>query len=94
MEFGSIQSLSLKKTIAVERCLCPAGYKGLSCESCEYGFARKEKSLFKGECIKCNCHGHAATCDPFSFRCGVSIYQNFNIIFLKNFSNRASQSVV
>ena len=72
MEFGSQHSLNLRKTIAVEQCLCPPGYQGLSCESCKYGFSRRNNSLYRGECIKCNCHGHAATCDPFSLRCGVS----------------------
>lgn len=72
MEFGSQQSLNLRKTVAVEQCICPAGYQGLSCESCKYGFTRRNNSLYDGECLRCNCHGHAATCDPFTLRCGVS----------------------
>ncbi len=72
MEIGSQQSLNLRKTVAVEQCLCPQGYRGLSCESCSYGFTRRENLLFKGECVKCECNGHAATCDPFNLRCGVS----------------------
>ena len=78
MEFGSQQSLNLRKTVAVEQCICPAGYQGLSCESCKYGFTRRNNSLYDGECLRCNCHGHAATCDPFTLRCGVSNYL-FNI---------------
>lgn len=82
MEFGSQNSLNLRKTIAVEQCLCPQGYKGLSCESCDYGYARQNNSLYNGQCIKCDCNGHAATCDPFTFRCGVSInFMSKEIIF-------------
>ena len=79
MEFGSQQSLNLRKTVAVEQCICPAGYQGLSCESCKYGFTRRNNSLYDGECLRCNCHGHAATCDPFTLRCGVSNFL-FNAI--------------
>ena len=70
MEFGSVKSLNLKKTLAVEKCLCPIGYEGLSCERCSYGYARVENKLYGGECRKCDCNGHAATCDPFDQRCG------------------------
>ena len=40
MEVGSTKSLSLKKTVAVEKCSCPEGYAGLSCELCSYGYTR------------------------------------------------------
>lgn len=28
MEFGTEQSLNLRKTIAIEQCFCPPGYEG------------------------------------------------------------------
>ena len=71
LEFGSEQSLNLRKTIAVEQCLCPPGYDGLSCENCGYGYTRRNNSIFRGECLKCDCNGHAASCDPYTLRCSV-----------------------
>lgn len=72
MEFGSQQSLNLRKTQAVERCMCPTGYKGLSCETCDYGYTRQNSTLYRGQCVKCNCNGHAASCDAYTLQCGVS----------------------
>ncbi len=76
LEFGSQSSSSssglLRRTKAVERCHCPPGYEGLSCQSCTYGHARVNGTLFRGECRKCQCNGHAATCDPFTLKCSVS----------------------
>ena len=71
MEFGSQESLSLKKTTAIEQCLCPPGYEGLSCEKCSYGYVRLNNTIYQGQCMKCECNGHAATCDPFTLRCGL-----------------------
>ena len=71
MEFGSEESLNLRKTVAIEQCLCPLGYEGLSCENCSYGYTRLNNTMFRGECIKCNCNGHAATCDAFKLHCGT-----------------------
>lgn len=69
----------------VEQCACPDGYVGLSCESCAWGYARVAAdganatataglaSGHRGLCARCNCNGHAATCDPNSNVCGVSV---------------------
>ncbi|XP_063216579.1 laminin subunit alpha-1 [Bacillus rossius redtenbacheri] len=51
----------------VESCRCPPGYEGLSCESCRYGHARAGR----GECRRCDCSGHAPTCDPASGQCAA-----------------------
>ena len=77
MEFGSQQSLRLQKTVAVEQCLCPIGYKGLSCEECDYGYTRVGGKLFEGECRKCDCNGHAATCDQQAFQCDTCQHNTF-----------------
>jgi hypothetical protein len=55
----------------VEKCHCPVGYEGLSCESCSYGYTRVNGTLFAGECRKCDCHGHVAICDAVTLKCGV-----------------------
>ncbi|XP_067302205.1 basement membrane-specific heparan sulfate proteoglycan core protein isoform X7 [Pseudorasbora parva] len=52
----------------VEECRCPAGYSGLSCESCSPGFDRVPGS-YLGICAGCNCNGHAGACDPISGHC-------------------------
>lgn len=60
----------------LEQCDCPTGYKGLSCELCDFGFARILSEDADGRqhavCSKCNCNGHAETCHPVTGQCGVS----------------------
>jgi hypothetical protein len=56
----------------VEHCDCLPGYTGLSCEMCGYGYTRVWSSPGQGECRLCDCHGHAATCDPVTGKCAVS----------------------
>ncbi|XP_046413773.1 laminin subunit alpha-1-like [Neodiprion fabricii] len=60
----------------VEMCNCPAGYAGLSCERCAWGYvsepANASDHLDRSEkCVKCDCNGHAATCDLRMGECGV-----------------------
>uniref|UniRef100_A0A672LFC0 Heparan sulfate proteoglycan 2 n=1 Tax=Sinocyclocheilus grahami TaxID=75366 RepID=A0A672LFC0_SINGR len=52
----------------VEECRCPAGYSGLSCESCFPGFERAP-GPYLGICAGCYCNGHASACDPISGHC-------------------------
>lgn len=58
---------------AVEKCSCPSGYVGLSCESCDYGYVRIMANSSNGEgqsfCGKCDCNGHSKTCDPDTGQC-------------------------
>jgi len=58
----------------VEHCNCPPGYTGLSCEVCGYGYTHVGPSPGHGECRRCDCHGHAPTCDPVTGRCAVSTW--------------------
>ncbi|XP_017358968.1 laminin subunit alpha-5 isoform X2 [Cebus imitator] len=53
----------------VELCLCPASYRGDSCQECAPGFYRDVKGLFLGRCIPCQCHGHSDRCLPGSGIC-------------------------
>lgn len=45
-----------------------AGYSGLSCESCSFGYVRiysnLTNSIQHGYCRKCDCNGHSDTCNP------------------------------
>ncbi|XP_043946347.1 laminin subunit alpha-5 [Protopterus annectens] len=53
----------------VEICLCPANYRGDSCQECAPGFYRDTKGLFLGKCVPCNCNGHSDQCLPSSGIC-------------------------
>ncbi|XP_058122412.1 laminin subunit alpha-1 [Anopheles ziemanni] len=63
----------------IEQCECPAGYRGLSCEECAFGYVRIfETSVTHeriGRCIPCSmCHGHAASCDLETGACGTCLH--------------------
>lgn len=57
----------------VEKCSCPSGYTGLSCEMCDYGYVRIFKNVStyseQGICVKCNCNGHSEFCDSNTENC-------------------------
>ncbi|NXY84481.1 LAMA1 protein, partial [Alcedo cyanopectus] len=60
----------------VEHCSCPAGYAGLSCQSCAPGYYRgKHTQLGAKEphtlapCVPCQCHNHSDTCHPDTGKC-------------------------
>ncbi|ESO88858.1 hypothetical protein LOTGIDRAFT_125410, partial [Lottia gigantea] len=54
----------------VESCTCPEGYTGLSCQECAAGYLRVQDSGSAiGRCVRCNCNGHATSCDPNSGKC-------------------------
>ncbi|KAG8510842.1 Laminin subunit alpha-2, partial [Galemys pyrenaicus] len=60
----------------IERCDCPPGYAGLSCETCMPGFYRLRSESgghgpgpTLGTCVPCQCNGHSNLCDPESSRC-------------------------
>lgn len=61
-------------TGAVERCVCPIGYEGLSCESCSQGYRRVNNTVVGGTCELCNCHGHSLSCDPYTGACGECLH--------------------
>lgn len=69
MSIGSEDSY----TSQVEKCSCPSGYTGLSCEKCDYGYVRIFKNVSQyseqGVCIKCNCNGHSEFCDANTENC-------------------------
>uniref|UniRef100_A0A8C6QSK2 Laminin, alpha 5 n=1 Tax=Nannospalax galili TaxID=1026970 RepID=A0A8C6QSK2_NANGA len=53
----------------VELCMCPANYRGDSCQECAPGYYRDIKGLFLGRCVLCQCHGHSDRCLPSSGVC-------------------------
>ncbi|XP_050052982.1 basement membrane-specific heparan sulfate proteoglycan core protein-like isoform X1 [Aphis gossypii] len=76
---AAIQSVTLEITdsfntgknraVEVEECLCPEGYKGLSCEDCAVGYTRNGQGLYLEICEPCTCNGHSNHCDPDSGIC-------------------------
>uniref|UniRef100_A0A8C9NAD6 Laminin subunit gamma 2 n=1 Tax=Serinus canaria TaxID=9135 RepID=A0A8C9NAD6_SERCA len=53
----------------VERCQCPAGYRGQFCQSCAPGYRRDAPGQGPfSTCVPCNCQG-GGTCDPDSGEC-------------------------
>ncbi|XP_018564888.1 laminin subunit alpha-1-like [Anoplophora glabripennis] len=58
---------------SVEKCSCPSGYTGLSCETCSFGhvriYANTSNSQEQGFCGKCDCNGHSETCNPNTGEC-------------------------
>jgi laminin alpha 3/5 len=57
------ENYHLYKEIAAEKCSCPPGYEGLSCENCAPGYYRDPNGPHGGYCIPCECNGHSATCN-------------------------------
>ncbi|XP_060609318.2 laminin subunit alpha-2 isoform X3 [Anolis sagrei] len=60
----------------IEKCDCPLGYLGLSCETCAPGFYRlpstsagRKAGPALGSCVPCQCHGHGEMCDPETSIC-------------------------
>ncbi|XP_069582155.1 laminin subunit alpha-2 isoform X2 [Ranitomeya imitator] len=60
----------------IEKCECPVGYSGLSCESCSPGFYRmasaspgRRPGPTLGTCVPCQCNGHSEMCDPQTSVC-------------------------
>lgn len=42
-------------------------------QECEQGYTRSSSGLYLGTCERCDCHGHASSCDPESGSCLVGV---------------------
>lgn len=62
----------------VEKCHCPYGYAGLSCEECMFGHIKIYENSSTHEkivkCLACGCNGHSNTCDVESSECGECMH--------------------
>ncbi|XP_077268130.1 wing blister isoform X1 [Temnothorax americanus] len=59
----------------VEMCECPEGYTGTSCEKCAWGYVKMPVNGSDHQdhhiCVKCDCNGHAGSCDLVLGECGT-----------------------
>uniref|UniRef100_A0A7N6A6L9 Heparan sulfate proteoglycan 2 n=1 Tax=Anabas testudineus TaxID=64144 RepID=A0A7N6A6L9_ANATE len=69
MDIAVPRSTDYKPALEVEECACPQGYKGPSCQECDDGYTRTTSGLYLGTCERCDCNGHASSCDPETGRC-------------------------
>ncbi|XP_065536989.1 laminin subunit alpha-2 isoform X6 [Lathamus discolor] len=74
-EGGAISGMT-PQAYLIEKCDCPLGYSGLSCESCAPGFYRlpsppagRTPAQSLGACVVCQCHGHSTMCDSETSIC-------------------------
>lgn len=74
-EEGTSFTMSPKANL-IEKCECPVGYSGLSCESCAPGFSRiapespsRRLGPTLGTCVPCQCNRHSDMCDPQTSVC-------------------------
>lgn len=65
------ENYNLYEELSVEKCSCPQGYAGNSCEDCAEGYYRIKEGPYGGYCVPCQCNGHAATCDCDTGICNV-----------------------
>lgn len=72
LEFNKGNKNELRSNL-VEQCVCPQGYTGLSCETCDFGYVRAYENVTTSEqlgiCLPCSCNGHAEICDLTTNKC-------------------------
>uniref|UniRef100_A0A3B4XVX7 Heparan sulfate proteoglycan 2 n=1 Tax=Seriola lalandi dorsalis TaxID=1841481 RepID=A0A3B4XVX7_SERLL len=69
MDIAVPHSTGNERALEVEECSCPQGYRGPSCQECDEGYTRTSSGLYLGTCERCDCNGHASSCDPETGRC-------------------------
>ena len=52
MDSAALRDIGLGSATLVEECRCPAGYTGLSCETCDIGYVRQRTGPWLGRCVR------------------------------------------
>lgn len=52
MDSAALRDIGLGSASLVEECRCPAGYSGLSCETCDLGYVRQKTGPWLGRCVR------------------------------------------
>ena len=52
MDSAGTSDRGLGSATLVEECRCPEGYRGLSCEECDYGWHRESSGPWLGRCVR------------------------------------------
>jgi Laminin B (Domain IV)/Immunoglobulin I-set domain/Laminin EGF domain len=52
MDSAALRDMGLGSASLVEECRCPAGYSGLSCETCDIGYVRQKSGPWLGRCVR------------------------------------------
>ena len=55
--------------LSIEKCQCPTGYSGTSCEICSVGYTRKIQPDATFKCVPCMCGGRSDECDRETGQC-------------------------
>lgn len=75
--FGRQSGTSSVSRLQAEKCTCPPGHYGRSCESCSPGFYRQRSQAHPfGRCVPCECNGNSGDCDPESGRCRNCLFNS------------------
>ncbi|XP_056400171.1 basement membrane-specific heparan sulfate proteoglycan core protein isoform X3 [Hyla sarda] len=69
MDIAVPHSTGLPPAVEVEKCACPVGYTGPSCQDCDIGYTRSTSGLYLGTCELCRCGGHSTECDGETGEC-------------------------
>lgn len=69
MDIAVPDSTGNERALEVEECACPQAYRGPSCQDCAEGYTRTSSGLYLGTCERCECNGHASSCDPDTGAC-------------------------
>lgn len=71
---GTKTYLSVSSLVSHLRCF------SMWLQECDEGYTRSSSGLYLGTCERCDCNGHASSCDPETGRCLVGFFF-FTLLF-------------
>lgn len=67
-ELAATNMQNITQFYPAEKCLCPAGFSGPSCELCDRGYFRQSGDI-RDPCLRCECNNKTLDCDIISGIC-------------------------